>query len=165
MTGFESNVQRQGFNDTVGVVRLEAQREAGPFMDKARFTTRVVQPALAAEMGTPLPPVNLTFDINALQAESLQRLDRSGQTGIGTNALGGDNTMQVLRNDGNGITLSTTIRAGDGRNLPAEITFASADINHALESLTAKNDLPPRFDAEPERDAVPGEPQTYRVSF
>lgn len=163
MAGFENDIRRDGFNNAVGMVELRTTRESANSMDIARFTAIPVEAPLLEQLGIPRPDVRLSFDLNARQLEALRNLDQSGRTGASTNLFEG-RTMNILRNDEQGITFQTAVSAPDGRPVAAQITFATPDINEALESLTAKQNLEPRFDTDRE-NARPIAPYTYNASL
>lgn len=150
MAGFESDTQREGFNNAVGVVRLFAYPgslyegdngpvqvfQANPMQTEAERNLGIEPPAAGFEM---------TFTIDQLR--TLQRLDDSGRSGIGTDALG--ENMQVLRNDEGSLTLSTLHRLPSGGMVAAEITFLSDDIDERLTYMGALRNPPPVMDREP----------------
>lgn len=147
----ESNEQREGFNANVGFARFLAYPGSlltpGDSEPVQVFNTAVLQSRFEYDMQVPAPNVAFEFAFTRDQMETLQRLDQSGRTGVGTDGLG--IPMQVLRNDENGITLTTMQDLPNGKKLAAEITFVSDDINERLGFL--RNLTEPQMDREPFR--------------
>ncbi|MCB1840137.1 MAG: hypothetical protein H6858_09905 [Rhodospirillales bacterium] len=159
MAAFENDTQREGFNNAVGVVRFQAypgslyDLQDGPVQV---FETRAVQSGFEQGMGMSPPPVAFQFMFTKDQLESLQRLDQGGLPGTGTSDLG--IPMQILRNDENGITLTTVQDLPGGGKIAAEITFSTDDINQRLVYMNALQESAPGFDQEPHREQTPQSP-------
>lgn len=166
MTGFESDTQREGFNNAVGVVRLLAypgslyEGDNGPVQV---FQAAPMQTPAEANLGIEPPAVGFEMDFTLDQLRTLQRLDQSGHSGIGTEALG-DN-MQVLRNDESGLTLSTLHRMPAGSLVAVEITFLSEDIDERLAYMDALRNPPPVMDREPYVEEPKAHPAPLNIAY
>lgn len=164
MAGFDSDNQRGGFNNAAGVVRLLAypgrlyETDNGPAQT---FQTLAIQTQADQDLGIEPPPVGFNMTFTTEQLRALQRLDRSGQSGIGTDALGGN--AQVLRNDENGITISTLHRLPTGGMIAAEITFLSDDIDERLSYMDALRNPPPVMERGPYVEEPPPPPPPVRI--